>query len=146
MKKLTVGGTTRCDKRREGGKHARAEKKKKRGTFCSLISLTRVISPRCVLSRTTCSVVSAFSDRHAYSRCTEDRRCFEFQITAHCKFNIKHDIKHREDYHRRQSWTPGVETLDFTICICSTPTFLYFDLYLNTAYAAKRFLTTMFIS
>ena len=29
-----------------------------------------------------------------------------------------------------------VETLDFTIRIGSTPTFLHFDLYLNTAYAA----------
>ena len=29
-----------------------------------------------------------------------------------------------------------LETLDFTIRIGSTPTFLYFDLYLNTAYAA----------
>ena len=29
-----------------------------------------------------------------------------------------------------------LETLDFTIHIGSTPTFLYFDLYLNTAYAA----------
>ena len=31
---------------------------------------------------------------------------------------------------------PTLETLDFTIHIGSTPTFLYFDLYLNTAYAA----------
>ena len=29
-----------------------------------------------------------------------------------------------------------LKTLDFTIRIVSTPTFLYFDLYLNTAYAA----------
>ena len=31
-----------------------------------------------------------------------------------------------------------LETLDFTIrtCVGSTPTFLYFDLYLNTTYAA----------
>ena len=29
-----------------------------------------------------------------------------------------------------------LETLDFTIRIGITPTFLYFDLYLNTAYAA----------
>ena len=31
---------------------------------------------------------------------------------------------------------PTLETLDFTFRIGSTPTFLYFDLYLNTAYAA----------
>ena len=31
---------------------------------------------------------------------------------------------------------PMLETLDFTIRIGSTPTFSYFDLYLNTAYAA----------
>ena len=32
---------------------------------------------------------------------------------------------------------PTLETLDFgTLYIGSTPTFLYFDLYLNTAYAA----------
>ena len=31
---------------------------------------------------------------------------------------------------------PTLETLDFTINIGSTPTYLYFDLYLNTAYAA----------
>ena len=31
---------------------------------------------------------------------------------------------------------PTLETLDFTFHIGSTPTFLYFDLYLNTAYAA----------
>ena len=31
---------------------------------------------------------------------------------------------------------PMLEMLDFTIRIGSTPTFLYFDLYLNTAYAA----------
>ena len=29
-----------------------------------------------------------------------------------------------------------LETLDFTIRIDSTPTFFYFNLYLNTAYAA----------
>ena len=29
---------------------------------------------------------------------------------------------------------PTLETLDFTIHIGSTPTFLYFDLYLNTAW------------
>ena len=33
-------------------------------------------------------------------------------------------------------WTlPTLETLDFTFYIGSTPTFLYFDLYLNTAFA-----------
>ena len=32
-----------------------------------------------------------------------------------------------------------LETLDFTIHIGSTPTFLYFDLYLNTAYAAHYY-------
>ena len=31
---------------------------------------------------------------------------------------------------------PTLETLDFTLHIGSTSTFLYFDLYLNTAYAA----------
>ena len=31
---------------------------------------------------------------------------------------------------------PKLETLDFAFHIDSTPTFLYFDLYLNTAYAA----------
>ena len=31
---------------------------------------------------------------------------------------------------------PTLETLDYTIRIGSTPTFFYFDLYLNTAYAA----------
>ena len=30
---------------------------------------------------------------------------------------------------------PPLETLDFAIHIGSTPTFLYFELYLNTAYA-----------
>ena len=29
-----------------------------------------------------------------------------------------------------------LETLDYTIRICSTPTFLYFDLYLYSAYVA----------
>ena len=29
-----------------------------------------------------------------------------------------------------------LETLDHTTRICSTPTFLYFDLYLHSAYAA----------
>ena len=29
-----------------------------------------------------------------------------------------------------------LETLDFAFHIVSTPTFLYFDMYLNTAYAA----------
>ena len=31
---------------------------------------------------------------------------------------------------------PTFKTLDFTFHIGSTPTFLYFDLYLNTAFAA----------
>ena len=31
---------------------------------------------------------------------------------------------------------PMLETLDYTICIGSTPTFLYFDSYLYSAYAA----------
>ena len=30
---------------------------------------------------------------------------------------------------------PTLKTLDFTLYIGSTPTFLYFDLYLNNAYA-----------
>ena len=29
-----------------------------------------------------------------------------------------------------------LETIDYTICIGSTPTFLYFDLYLYSVYAA----------
>ena len=35
---------------------------------------------------------------------------------------------------------PMLETLDFAFYIGSTPTFLYFDLYLNTAYAAHYIL------
>ena len=31
---------------------------------------------------------------------------------------------------------PTLETLDYAIRIGSTPTFLYFDLFLNTTYAA----------
>ena len=31
---------------------------------------------------------------------------------------------------------PTLKTLDFAFYIGSTPTFLYFDFYLNTAYAA----------
>ena len=34
-----------------------------------------------------------------------------------------------------------LETLDYTIHIGSTPTFLYFDLYLYSAYAAHWFLS-----
>ena len=57
-------------------------------------------------------------------------------------------LKHRERDRDRRNATkiifetfisdegPTLETLDFTIRIDSTPTFLYFDLYLNTAYAA----------
>ena len=33
---------------------------------------------------------------------------------------------------------PMLETLDYTIRIGSTPTFLYFDLYLYSAYAAHH--------
>ena len=33
---------------------------------------------------------------------------------------------------------PMLETLDYTIRIGSTPTFLYFDLYLYSAYAAHN--------
>ena len=64
--------------------------------------LSRVSSvPHSVLSRAACSVASAFSERHSHSRYREDRRCFKFQITAHCKFNMKQHLKHTEDYHRR---------------------------------------------
>ena len=35
---------------------------------------------------------------------------------------------------------PTFKTLDFTFYIGSTPTFLYFDLYFNTAYAAHYIL------
>ena len=42
--------------------------------------------------------------------------------------------------YRRLSHRESVETIDFIIRICSTPTFLYFDLYLNTAYAANLYL------
>ena len=42
--------------------------------------------------------------------------------------------KHRSDE------GPTLETLDFTFYIDSTPTFLYLDLYLNTAYAAHYIL------
>ena len=35
---------------------------------------------------------------------------------------------------------PTVKTLDFAFYIGSTPTFLYFDLYFNTAYAAHNIL------
>ena len=34
-----------------------------------------------------------------------------------------------------------LETLDYTIRIGSTPSFLYFDLYLNSAYAARTYTT-----
>ena len=37
-----------------------------------------------------------------------------------------------------------LETLDFTIRIGSTPTFLYFDLYLNTAYVSHYVYFTNF--
>ena len=106
----------RCDKTRDGreyakGENTRGEKaregsKEKRGILSPLISLARVI-PRSVLSCAASSVVSAFSERYAHSRRTEDRRCFKFQITAHSKVNMKHHIKHTEDYHRR----PRVEFL-----------------------------------
>ena len=36
---------------------------------------------------------------------------------------------------------PTLETLNFTIHIGSTPTFLYLDLYLNTAYAAHSLIS-----
>ena len=36
--------------------------------------------------------------------------------------------------------TPSVEMLDFTIRTCSTPTFLYFDFYWNTANATNVYL------
>ena len=35
---------------------------------------------------------------------------------------------------------PALKTLDFTFYIGSTPTFLYFDLYFNTAYAVHYIL------
>ena len=43
---------------------------------------------------------------------------------------------------------PTLETLDFAFYIGSTPIFLYFDLYLNTAYAAHYvyFSISFFIS
>ena len=120
--KHASGKNTRGENTRLGRKHARGEKRN---------PLSSYFSRACHQSRAACSVLSAFSERHAHSRCTEDSRCFKFQITAQCKFNMKHHIKHTDDYRRRQSCTPSVETLDFTISICSTPTFLYFDLYLN---------------
>ena len=39
---------------------------------------------------------------------------------------------------------PTLETLDYTIQIGSTPTFLYFDLYLNSAYAAHYVCINLF--
>ena len=41
---------------------------------------------------------------------------------------------------------PMLETLDYTIHIGSTPTFLYFDLYLYSAYAAHYVYYTTFIT
>ena len=41
---------------------------------------------------------------------------------------------------------PTLETLDFTIRIGSTPTFLYFDLYLYSAYAAHYVYNKKFTS
>ena len=40
---------------------------------------------------------------------------------------------------------PMLETLDFTIRIGSTPTFLYFDLYLYSAYAAHYVYFTLML-
>ena len=40
---------------------------------------------------------------------------------------------------------PTLETLDYTIRIGSTPTFSYFDLYLNTAYTALYVYCTILI-
>ena len=40
---------------------------------------------------------------------------------------------------------PPLETLDFAFYIGSTPTFLYFDLYLNTAYAAHYVYFTIWV-
>ena len=39
-----------------------------------------------------------------------------------------------------------LEMLDYTIRIGSTPTFLYFDLYLHTAYAAHYVYSLLFYS
>ena len=139
MIKHASGESTRGEKTRKVRKHARGEKRRDESSLLLFLSCVSSV-PRCVLSRAACSVVSAFSERHAYSHCIQDRRCFKNQIMAHCNFNMKHHIKHTKDYHRRQSWAPSVETLDFTVCICSIPTFLYFDLYLNTAYAANVYL------
>ena len=117
-----------------GGENTRGKKREEKNHLSTYFSLA------CLLFRAACSVVSAFSERHAFSPWTEDRRCFKFQIKLYYKFIMKQHLKHTKDYHRRQSWTPSVKTLDFTIRICSTPIFIYFDLYLNTAYAANVYL------
>ena len=55
-----------------------------------------------------------------------------------CKiFNDKHDKCDWNIEKKRYSDEGSMlETLDYTIRIGSTPTFLYFDLYLHSAYAA----------
>ena len=50
-------------------------------------------------------------------------------------------VLHYMDFMFLSDELPTLETLDFTIRIGSTPTFLYFDLYLNTAYTQR---TTFF--
>ena len=69
---------------------------------------------------------SLFIFRFVCEQCLRSKRYILLSISAvHQPFHISICI-----------WTmPSLETLDFTFYIGSTPTFLYFDLYLNTAYA-----------
>ena len=71
----------RCDETRERRKHARGKniRGEKREEMNPLSSYS---SHACHQSRVACSVVSTFSERHAYSRCTEDRKCFKLRRIA----------------------------------------------------------------
>ena len=51
-------------------------------------------------------------------------------------YGSKRSVLRRQSRDTNRNEGPTLETLDYTIRIGSTPTFLYFDLYLYSAYAA----------
>ena len=60
----------------------------------------------------------------------------DFQIYVPTYIYIKRSVSFFSNFLFLSDEGPMLETLDYTIRIGSTPTFFYFDLYLNTAYAA----------
>ena len=87
------------------------------------------------LRRTQFNVVKLKAYRSRQYDATLVLKVIERGLKSYCVYDQTF-VREKQNIFVLSDKGPTLETLDFTIHIGSTPTFLYFDLYLNTTYAA----------